>query len=74
MKYKAYLTQSLEYLFNEVYIGEFDDEDAAFKAAYAAHQERGYHVDHYTRGLLHPFGTFYDVGSYTHFIAIIPQS
>lgn len=74
MKYKAYLTKSLEELFQEEYIGEFDSEDAAFKAAYAAHQERGYHVDRYTRGLLHPFGTFYDVGSYTHFIAIIPQS
>lgn len=72
--YKAYLTQSLEYLLNDEYIGEFDSEDAAFKAAYTAHQERGYHVDSYTRGLLHPFGTFYDVGSYTHFIAIIPQS
>lgn len=74
MKYKAYLTKSLEALFQEEYIGEFDSEDEAFKAACREHIARGYHVDHYTRGLLHPFGTFYDVGSYIHFIAIIPQS
>ena len=73
MKYKAYLTNSLEELFQEEYIGEFDSEKDAFKAAYSAHQERGYYVDRYTRGLLHPFGTFYDVGSYSHFIAVIPQ-
>ena len=71
MKYQAYLTQSLEVLYNQVFIGEFDNEDEAFKAAYAAHKERGYHVEPYTRGLLYPDATYYDVGSYAHFIAIL---
>lgn len=71
MKYKAYLTQSLECLFNEVYIGEFDTEEEAFAAALKEHKVRGYHEEPYTRGLLYPYGTFFDVGSYTHFIAVL---
>lgn len=71
MKYKAYLTQSLEYLLNEVYIGEFDSHDEAFKAAYQEHVARGYHTDRYSRGLMNVDGNYYDVGSWTHFIAIL---
>ena len=73
MKYKAYLTVSLESLVNEEYIGEFDDENTAFKAAFDAHVARGYRTDRYTRGLMNPDGTYYDVGSWIHFIAVIPQ-
>lgn len=73
MKYKSYLTNSLECLLNEVEIGTFDTEAEAFKAARAEYEKRGYHIEPYTRGLLHPFGTFYDLGSYIHFIAVIPQ-
>jgi hypothetical protein len=69
--YKAYLTQSLEYLLNEVYIGEFDSHDEAFKAAYQEHVARGYHTERYSRGLIHVDGNYFDVGSYTHFIAIL---
>lgn len=69
--YKAYLTQSLEYLLNEVYIGEFDSHDEAFKAAYQEHVARGYHTERYLRGLIHVDGNYFDVGSYTHFIAIL---
>ena len=71
MKYKAYLTQSLECLFNEVYIGEFDSHEEAFRAARTEYQARGYHEEPYTRGLMNVDGNYYDLGSYTHFIAII---
>ena len=73
MKYKAYLTQSLERLYQEVYIGEFDDEEDAFKAAREEHKARGYVTDRYIRGLMNPDGKYYDVGSWSHFIAVIPQ-
>ena len=72
MIYKAYLTFSLEELCNEVFIGDFNTQEEAFQAAYAEHKKLGYHVEPYTRALLHPHGTFYDVGSYCHFIAVIP--
>ena len=68
--FKAYLTHSLEELRNEVFIGEYPTEEAAFKAAFHEHKARGYHVEPYTRGLIYPNAIFYDVGSYCHFIAI----
>ena len=71
MKYKAYLTQSLECLINPIYIGEFDTHEEAFKAAYQEHVARGYRTDRYSRGLMNVDGNYYDVGSWTHFIAIL---
>lgn len=71
MIYKAYLTESLEQLYNEVFVGEFVSQEEAFKAAYAEHKRRGYYVDRYTRCLMNPDGTYYDVGCWTHFIAVI---
>lgn len=71
MKYKAYLTQSLEYLLNPIYIGEFDTHEEAFRAAHAEYQARGYREEPYIRGLMNVDGNYYDLGSYTHFIAII---
>lgn len=71
MKYKAYLTQSLECLLNAVYIGEFDTHEEAFRAAHAEYKARGYHEEPYTRGLMNIDGNYFDLGSYIHFIAIL---
>ena len=69
--YKAYLTKSLEQLADEIYIGTFDTQEEAFKAAYKEHKNRGYCVEPYSRGILNPDGLYYDVGDWSHFIAIL---
>ena len=71
MKYKVYLTDSIEGLRNEEYVGTFDTEDEAAKEGLAAYKAKGYHREPYTRGLLYPCMTIYDAGSYCHFIAVI---
>lgn len=71
MKFKAYLTSRIDCLHNEEYLGEFNTEEEAIKVALAAYKERGYHEEPYFRGLLFPQGTFFDAGSYNHFIAIL---
>ena len=71
MKYKVYLTDDIESLHNEEYVGEYNTDEEAVRQGLAAYRAKGYHEEPYTRGLLFPYMTIYDAGSYCHFIAVV---
>ena len=69
--FKVYLTDRIDELYNEEFVGEFETQEEACRQGIAAYIAKGYHKEPYTRGLLFPKGTFYDLGSYCHFLAIM---
>jgi hypothetical protein len=69
--FKVYLTDRIDALYNEEFVGEFCNHEEAFRQGLAAYRAKGYHEEPYTRGLLCSDGDYYDLGSYCHFLAII---
>ena len=68
MKYKVFLTDSLEHLENEEILGEADDFQTACRIISAGTPK----YDGYWRFLMGDIATFVDYGSWSRFAAIVP--
>ena len=72
MRYKVYLSSSLEYLQNEQLIGGAETAQEACKLAGEYLSANNFHQEPYWRFLMGSTATFIDYGSYSKFIAIVP--
>ena len=72
MKYKLFLSSSIEILQDEELIGEANTYPAACKEINKQLSARGLRQDPHWRFLMSENATFIDFGSYSKFIAIVP--
>ena len=72
MKYKVFLTESLEYLKNEELIGDAKTFNEACRLLKNELFERDIPTEPYMRFLAAPNATFIDFGSWSRFAAIVP--
>lgn len=72
MKYKIFLTESLEVLENEELIGEANTYNEACSVITEELLARGFRKEPYWRILAGANATFIDFGSWSNFVTIIP--
>jgi hypothetical protein len=72
MKYKLYITDSIETLENEKLIGEADSFSEARQKIVSYLDNSDHHQEPYWRYLMAEHATCIDFGSWTKFVAIIP--
>lgn len=72
MRYKIFLTDSIETLQNEELIAEANTFEEACHTLSEALRERGYGNSPYWRFLMHSFATVIDFGNWSKFAAIVP--
>ena len=72
MKYKIYLSSSIEVLQNEQLIGGANTPQEACKVAGEYLSANNFHQEPYWRFLMGSTATFIDYGSYSKFLAIVP--
>ena len=72
MKYKIFLTDSIEVLKNEVEIGAADTIEELMAQAVDYFDEAGIHSEEYWRYLMGDIATFIDFGSWSKFLAVVP--
>lgn len=72
MKYKLFLSKSIEVLKEEELIGEANTYQGACKEISKQLKERGVHQEKYWRFLMNENATFIDFGSYSKYAAIVP--
>ena len=72
MKYKIFLSDSIEVLKNEELLGEANDYKEASAVIELKLQEKGLYQEPYWRFLMDSTATFIDFGSWSKFIAIVP--
>ena len=72
MKYKIFLSDSIEVLKNEELLGEANDYKEASAVIELKLQEKELYQEPYWRFLMDSTATFIDFGSWSKFIAIVP--
>ena len=72
MKYKIFLTDSIETLLNEELLGEANTYTSACEILTEGLREKGIYEEPYWRILMNTNGTFIDFGSWSRFAAIVP--
>ena len=72
MKYKIFLSDSIEALKNEELLGEANDYSEASAIIELKLQEKELYQEPYWRFLMDSTATFIDFGSWSKFIAIVP--